>query len=402
VLSDEYAVTMIFQLEKYDLDRWSLRLLAMPDPRARFLTASIGEGREQAFLCRSMDYVQTVSATLPAGFNVASKPAPVSYATDIAGITPYGETSGHIEVNGEAVINDGTVLSTVHLQVRFDAPVCPAWFSGEIGKALRTFDEMQSGTAGLTTRQVPYVNELSAAFNTGVAAVKRSNFVLALVSLKPLADKGHPKAEAYMGYMYEDGLGVPIDFREAARWYRLAAEHGDSYGQTRLGYLYEKGLGVPRDDALAAQWFARSAAAGDKTGQSWLGAMYRDGRGVARDRKEAAKWFSLAADQGSAWAQSQAGMLYARGGDGLSQDYDKAIDYFRKSAEAGNADAQYNLGWAYEAGLGVASDRQQAIEWYSKAARKGQKSALTRLDALSERVPERASFWSALFRIVGL
>lgn len=82
-----------------------------------------------------------------------------------------------------------------------------------------------------------------------------------------------------MGYMYEVGLGVPMDLREAARWYRLAAEQGDSYSQTRLGYLHEKGLGVARDDALAAKWYAKSTAAGDKMGQSWLGTMYRDGRG---------------------------------------------------------------------------------------------------------------------------
>jgi TPR repeat protein/transglutaminase-like putative cysteine protease len=398
VLTNQYDVTMSFQLGKFDLKQSSLRLLAVPDPRAQLLALSAGYTRDQPFQCRSLDYEQTVSVTFPAEFNVASKPAPVFYTTDITGVTPYGEASGYIEVSGEAVIDGHTIRSKAHVRLRFDAPICPAWFASEIGKAMARLEEMQDATAGLTKKPVPYVNELSATFNAGVWAVNRRNYGFALVSLKPLADKGHPKAEAYMGYMYEDGLGVPMDLREAARWYRLAAEQGDSYSQTRLGYLHEKGLGVARDDALAAQWYAKSAAAGDKMGQSWLGTMYRDGRGVERNYKEAEKWLSRAAEQGSSWAQAEIGLLYTHGGDGLPQDYGKAIEYFRKSADEGNADALYDLGWVYEAGLGVPQDRQQAIEWYSKAAGRGQKQALNRLDALSE----RASFWSSLFHIGGL
>jgi TPR repeat protein/transglutaminase-like putative cysteine protease len=398
VLSDQYAVTMSFQLQKFDVDRWSLRLLALPDPRAQLWAISAGFSRDQPFQCRSLDYEQTVSVTLPDRFNAASKPAPVSYKTDIVGVTTYGEVGGHIEVTGEAIIDGRAVRSKVRLQLMFDAPVCPAWFAGEISKAMTKFDEMQGGVVGLTTKPTPYVNELSAEYSVGVKAVDRRNYGLALVSLKPLADKGHPKAEAYMGFMYENGLGVPIDLREAARWYGLAGEQGDTFSQTRLGYLHEKGLGVPRDDALAAQWYAKSAAAGDKMGQSWLGTLYRDGRGVGRNYKEAEKWFSLAAEQGSAWALMEIGMLHTQGGDGVPQDYVKAIEYFRKAADGGNVDALYNLGWAHERGLGVPQDRQQAIEWYSKAAGRGQALALKRLDALSE----RPGFWSALLRVVGL
>jgi TPR repeat protein len=103
--------------------------------------------------------------------------------------------------------------------------------------------------------------------------------------------------------------------------------------------------------------------------------MYRDGRGVTRDFKAAEKWFLLAADQGSSWAQMNLGLLYTHGGDGLPLDYGKAIGFFHKAAAQDDADAQYDLGWAYKNGLGVAKDRQQAIEWYSKAAGKGHSNA---------------------------
>jgi TPR repeat protein/transglutaminase-like putative cysteine protease len=397
-LSDDYAVTMSFQLARVETGkRVLLRISALPDSRAQRLSTSVKSTQDQPFVCGSLDYDQTASMLLPAGLNVSDMPAPVTYSSDFNGMTAYGEANGHVEVAGDAIIDGRTVRLKAHLQVKLDASVCPAWFAEEIRKAMSKFGEIERGSVGLSTKPVPYVTETSAGYDAGVKAVEQKNYGLALVSLKPLADTGHPRARSYLGYIYENGLGIAIDLPEAARWYRLAAEQGDPYSQTRLGYLYEKGLGVPRDDALSAQWYSKSAAAGDESGQSWLGQMYRDGRGVARNYKEAEKWFSLAAEQGSAWALMNIGLLYTHGGDGLPQDYGKAIDFFRKAAERGDADALYDLGWAYEQGLGVPADRQQAIEWYSKAAGKRQALALKRLDRLSE----RGGLWSSLLQMIG-
>ena len=398
-LSDEYAVTMNFRLARFEMGKWpSMRVAALPDPRAQFLSTSVKSAPDRPFVCGSLEYDQTASMALPTGLNVSHKPAPMTYAADFKGMTAYGEANGHVDVTGETVIDGRTVRQKAHLRVKLDAPVCPASFAEDVRKAMEKFGEMERGWVGLTRKPVPYITETSPSYDAGVKAIEQKNYGLALVLLKPLADTGHPVAQSDLGYMYEEGLGVAIDLPEAARWYRLAAEQGASYSQTRLGYLYEKGLGVPRDDALAAQWYSKSAAAGDEQGQSWLGSMYRDGRGVARNYKEAEKWFSLAAEQGSAWALMNIGLLYTHGGDGLPQDYVKAIDFFRKAAEGGDPDALYDLGWAYEQGLGVPADRQRAIEWYSKAAGKRQALALKRLDRLSERV----GLWSALLQIVGL
>ena len=55
--------------------------------------------------------------------------------------------------------------------------------------------------------------------------------------------------------MYAKGLGVPRDDAESVRWYRKAAEQGNTLGQVGLGALYAIGLGVPRDYAEALKWF---------------------------------------------------------------------------------------------------------------------------------------------------
>jgi hypothetical protein len=46
-------------------------------------------------------------------------------------------------------------------------------------------------------------------------------------------------------------LGVPQDYRQAADWYRKAAEQGLAEAQYGLGFLYHNGNGVPKDETQA-------------------------------------------------------------------------------------------------------------------------------------------------------
>ncbi len=54
---------------------------------------------------------------------------------------------------------------------------------------------------------------------------------------------------------YEEGLGVPQDYKEAFKWFRLAAEQGFADGQCCLGDMYYEGEGVPHDYAEAIKWW---------------------------------------------------------------------------------------------------------------------------------------------------
>ena len=57
-----------------------------------------------------------------------------------------------------------------------------------------------------------------------------------------------------MGVLYEKGKGVPQDYKEAVKWYRLAAEQGYVKAQINLGTIYSEGAGVPQDYVLALMW----------------------------------------------------------------------------------------------------------------------------------------------------
>ena len=54
--------------------------------------------------------------------------------------------------------------------------------------------------------------------------------------------------------MYRNGKGVPQDYKTAVKWYRLAAEQGESSAQFTLAWKYAKGEGVPLDYARAHMW----------------------------------------------------------------------------------------------------------------------------------------------------
>jgi TPR repeat protein len=63
------------------------------------------------------------------------------------------------------------------------------------------------------------------------------------------AEQGHALAQNSLGFMYENGRGVPLDDAEAVAWYRKAAEQGNDRAQHNLGLMYKKGRGVPQGNA---------------------------------------------------------------------------------------------------------------------------------------------------------
>ena len=53
--------------------------------------------------------------------------------------------------------------------------------------------------------------------------------------------------QTIIGTMYDGGHGVPENDAEAVKWYRMAAEQGDTNVQYSLGLKYGKGEGVLED-----------------------------------------------------------------------------------------------------------------------------------------------------------
>ena len=62
-------------------------------------------------------------------------------------------------------------------------------------------------------------------------------------------------------------------------------------------------------------------------------------------------------------------------GTGVSQNDSEALEWYRKAAEKGNAEAQLELGKRYFDGRGVSANEAEAVVWYTKAADKGNTEA---------------------------
>ncbi len=47
-----------------------------------------------------------------------------------------------------------------------------------------------------------------------------------ILDVRKLAEQGDADAQFKLGYLYAKGLGVPVDAKEAERWFGKAAEQG--------------------------------------------------------------------------------------------------------------------------------------------------------------------------------
>ena len=73
------------------------------------------------------------------------------------------------------------------------------------------------------------------------------------------AELGSESAMCQLGYMYDQGLGVDVDFKNAREWYEKAANLGYSDAQCNLGYIYQEGIGVEVDYKEAMKWYLKAA-----------------------------------------------------------------------------------------------------------------------------------------------
>ena len=71
-------------------------------------------------------------------------------------------------------------------------------------------------------------------YQEGMDAFGRKDIKTALKKFKPLAEKGHLKAQTRLGWMYENGKGVPQDYKQAVKCFRRSAEQGFAKAQYNL------------------------------------------------------------------------------------------------------------------------------------------------------------------------
>lgn len=243
----------------------------------------------------------------------------------------------------------------------------------------------------------------------GDAAFSMGDYATAYKAWRALAEAGDASAMLGVGTLHDTGHGVPQDFAAALSWYRRAAEAGSVPAAFNVGAMYDNGRGTAVDRRQAVAWYRAAAAKGYGRAAYDLGVIYRDGDGVPPDRAEAIRYFGMAARDGIAAARPSLAALGAplppaaprpRPSGGMSADRAaiappelRPIARFQEAALAradldpsvardftayvptlideagrGNQLAQYDVGFAYQRGLGLPADPVEAYVYYVRAA----------------------------------
>lgn len=124
---------------------------------------------------------------------------------------------------------------------------------------------------------------------------------------------------------------------------------------------------------------------GDKNGNIYCSfAMAQcliNGIGIKKDIASAQKIFKRIfpilknmAEQGDTTAQIQVGCMYELGG-GVEQNEEQAVYWFTVAAKQGNIEAQHILAEMYTEGDLVEENQEQAVYWFTQAANQGDAEA---------------------------
>jgi TPR repeat protein len=114
-----------------------------------------------------------------------------------------------------------------------------------------------------------------------------------------LASCGSSDAQAQLGEVYYQGSkGADKDIVAAMKWFRMAADQGNTYAQFRMAWASYYGEGMQKNLAEARRWYLKAAEQGEAVAQFNLGLMYAQGEGGTKDPQEARKWYEKAAAQG--------------------------------------------------------------------------------------------------------
>lgn len=124
----------------------------------------------------------------------------------------------------------------------------------------------------------------NANFEAGILAYESNNPPLAFKEFLIAAKQGHSDSQYNVALMYEKGIGVVKDEKEALVWYDKAASQGNSAAQYNLGVLYENGMGTKVDFTKANQWYRKASVQGDPLAIGNLGMLYIRGQGVAENK----------------------------------------------------------------------------------------------------------------------
>jgi len=166
------------------------------------------------------------------------------------------------------------------------------------------------------------------------------------------AEAGDAEAQNRLGELYMFGEGLEHDKQAALLWFRKSAKQGNADAMCNLAVAYYNGSGVSTSDILSLAWFLAAQKAGCE----------RASEAVQRAESQLRPWDVLR-------AYDFVAEMYQKGEE-LPKDDAEAVQWWQKAALRGDADAQVSLAVIFLNGKGVPQDLVQGRHWCDELEKK--------------------------------
>jgi len=110
--------------------------------------------------------------------------------------------------------------------------------------------------------------------------VVKKSYTKALAYLEQSSDLGYKKATYNLGILYANNKTPYHSYSKSFNIFIELAEEGNAAAQNRIGMFLTLGLGGPVDFKEAVKWYEKSSKQGYLTAQCNLASMYAGGMGV--------------------------------------------------------------------------------------------------------------------------
>ena len=217
-------------------------------------------------------------------------------------------------------------------------------------------------------------DNMQAVEDLGHVYYEEGKFDKALECFLKAAANENPKGIFMLGYLSQNGKGLPLDYKKAEEYYLKATRKNYAEAYYRIGKLYQEGgNGITQNFQTAMNWYLQAAGRGNTNAMRRIGEIHFFGEGGnSSDVSKAIYWFEKAHNNGENSVLRILGRIYYSGTLGIDRDYSKSekyyLEYFENYKE--NEDYLNDLIDIYNrGGYGVEKDKEKAKKW--KAIRRG-------------------------------
>lgn len=204
--------------------------------------------------------------------------------------------------------------------------------------------------------------------------------------IKIFIENAEPHVLGQQAIKYLEGNGVKLDFEKAILYLEASAAKSSKDAYYLLGSIFVAGRVVTKNKTLGMEYLLKASEMGHNTATLYLGQLYYDlynkSPDSIKDYDKAAKLFTQAKDNGDARGSINLGVMYLYG-HSVPKDYKKAQEIFELGRQQGSSTAINNLGFMYESGFcsdaTQKSAAQTAFKLYQGSAEKNDRFGLYNL-----------------------